>query len=171
MKKVVLVLIALLLATTMVFAQSNTETVQEAKPEVVDIKIWYSISGANGDFFKSQVEAFLANHPEIKAEMTYSGSYADSATKISAARLANEAPDMIITSASQLYPGEDGNFRMEELVKGQRNQLRRLPGRNSGVCEVQRKTCFTSVRNLNTDRLLQQGPCRKGRSGSPEESA
>lgn len=119
MKKVIILLIAMLAVTGMVFAQAATETApQEARPEVVGIKIWYSISGANGEFFKSQVEAFLAEHPEIKAEeITYSGSYADSATKISAARLAGEAPDMIITSASQLYPGEDGNFRMEELVK------------------------------------------------------
>ncbi len=117
MKKVVLVLIALLLATTVVFAQSSTETVKETRPDVVDIKIWYSIGGANGEFFKGQVEKFLADHPEIKAELTYTGNYADSHTKISAARLANEAPDMIIVSSAQLYPGEDGNFEMVEFAK------------------------------------------------------
>ena len=92
MKKVIILLIAMLAVTGMVFAQAATETApQEARPEVVGIKIWYSISGANGEFFKSQVEAFLAEHPEIKAEeITYSGSYNDSATKISAARLAGE---------------------------------------------------------------------------------
>lgn len=117
MKKVFLVLLALLIATTAVFAQSNTETATAAKPDVVDIRIWYSIGGASGQFFEEQVNTFLASHPEIKAELTYTGSYADSNTKIAAARLAGDAPDLIIVSASQLYPGEDGNFRMEELVK------------------------------------------------------
>ena len=117
MKKVFLVLLALLIATTAVFAQSSTETAAAAKPDVVDIRIWYSIGGASGQFFEQQVNTFLASHPEIKAELTYTGSYADSNTKIAAARLAGDAPDLIIVSASQLYPGEDGNFRMEELVK------------------------------------------------------
>ena len=117
MKKVFLVLLALLIAATAVFAQSSTETAAAAKPDVVDIRIWYSIGGASGQFFEQQVNTFLASHPEIKAELTYTGSYADSNTKIAAARLAGDAPDLIIVSASQLYPGEDGNFRMEELVK------------------------------------------------------
>ncbi len=117
MKKVFLVLLALLIATTAVFAQSSAETAAPAKPDVVNIRIWYSIGGASGQFFEQQVNTFLASHPEIKAELTYTGSYADSNTKIAAARLAGDAPDLIIVSASQLYPGEDGNFRMEELVK------------------------------------------------------
>ena len=81
------------------------------------IKVWYSISGTNGQFFESQVQAFMAQNPQIKVELTYTGSYADSATKISAAKLAGNSPDVIITSASQLYTGEDGNFMMEENVK------------------------------------------------------
>ena len=80
------------------------------------IKVWYSISGTNGQFFESQVQAFMAKYPQIKVELTYTGSYADSATKISAAKLAGNSPDIAITSASQLYTGEDGNFSMETDV-------------------------------------------------------
>ncbi len=118
MKKAILIGLVLLLATASVFAEGKTETSKtETKPEVVNLKVWYSISGKNGTFFESQVASFLEAHPEIKIELTYTGSYADSATKISAAKLAGTAPDLVFTSASQLYPGEDEDFSMEELVK------------------------------------------------------
>lgn len=118
MKKVILVVLVMMFAVTAVFAQAKSEAVgTETKPEVVNLKVWYSISGKNGTFFESQVASFLEDHPEIKVELTYTGSYADSATKISAAKLAGDAPDLVFTAASQLYTGEDGNFSMEELVK------------------------------------------------------
>lgn len=118
MKKAILIGLVLLLVGTSVFAEGKTETIKtETKPEVVNLKVWYSISGKNGTFFESQVASFLEAHPEIKIELTYTGSYADSATKISAAKLAGTAPDLVFTSASQLYPGEDEDFSMEELVK------------------------------------------------------
>lgn len=89
---------------------------QPAELAPATIKVWYSISGTNGQFFESQVQAFMAKYPNIKVELTYTGSYADSATKISAAKLAGNSPDIAITSASQLYTGEDGNFSMETDV-------------------------------------------------------
>lgn len=89
---------------------------QPAELVPATIKVWYSISGTNGQFFESQVQAFMAKYPNIKVELTYTGSYADSATKISAAKLAGNSPDIAITSASQLYTGEDGNFSMETDV-------------------------------------------------------
>ena len=81
------------------------------------LKVWYSISGTNGQFFESQVRAFQEQNPQISIELTYTGSYSDSATKISAAKLAGNAPDIAITSASQLYTGEDGNFQLETDVQ------------------------------------------------------
>lgn len=80
------------------------------------LKVWYSISGTNGQFFESQVKAFQEKNPQITIELTYTGGYADSATKISAAKLAGNSPDVAITSASQLYTGEDGNFQIETDV-------------------------------------------------------
>lgn len=80
------------------------------------LKVWYSISGTNGQFFESQVKAFMEQNPQITIELTYTGSYADSATKISAAKLAGNSPDVAITSASQLYTGEDDNFQIETDV-------------------------------------------------------
>ncbi len=90
--------------------------VEPKELEPASLKVWYSISGANGQFFEKQVRQFMEEHPQISIELTYTGSYADSATKISAAKLAGNSPDVIITSASQLYTGEDGDYRMETNV-------------------------------------------------------
>ena len=106
--------------TTEAASQSTSTTATSEQPKELapaTIKVWYSISGTNGQFFESQVQAFMKQYPQIKVELTYTGSYADSATKISAAKLAGNSPDVAITSASQLYTGEDGNFQIEEDVK------------------------------------------------------
>ena len=98
--------------------ENPAATAQSAPAELApaSLKVWYSISGTNGQFFESQVKAFLEQNPQITIELTYTGTYADSATKISAAKLAGNTPDVIITSASQLYTGEDGNFQIETDV-------------------------------------------------------
>lgn len=119
MKRFIAILLVALLCVTAIWATAVKEEVPDhgEKPELTKLKVWYSISGANGKFFEGQAAAFDEAHPEIELELTYTGSYADSATKISAAKLSGEAPDVIVTAASQLYTGEDGNFAMEEDVK------------------------------------------------------
>ena len=104
-------------ATTAPVATASAAASQPQEVPAATIKVWYSISGTNGQFFESQVQQFMQQYPQVNVELTYTGSYADSATKISAAKLAGNSPDVIITSASQLYTGEDGNFQMEENVK------------------------------------------------------
>lgn len=111
MKKI---LLAVLLVATLFCSQVFAEPQWPKK--TITIKVWYSISGENGNFFLSQVKAFEALHPNIKVETTYTGTYADSATKISAAKLSNRLPDMAITSSAQLYTGEDGNYSIEKSV-------------------------------------------------------
>ena len=105
-------------AATTAAAQTPAPAAAAAPAELApaSLKVWYSISGTNGQFFESQVKAFQEKNPQITIELTYTGSYADSATKISAAKLAGNSPDVIITSASQLYTGEDDNFQIETDV-------------------------------------------------------
>lgn len=119
MKKLIVLALVVLMCLSSVFANGMQEVASGhgTKPELTKLKVWYSISGTNGKFFESQAQAFDEAHPEIELELTYSGSYADSATKISAAKLSGDAPDVVITSASQLYTGEDGDFSIEEDVK------------------------------------------------------
>ena len=109
-------------ASTTSAPAASTATAESAAPvdtselAPTSLKVWYSISGSNGQFFESQVKAFQELYPQISIELTYTGSYADSATKISAAKLAGNSPDVAITSASQLYTGEDDNFQIETDV-------------------------------------------------------
>ncbi|MDD2231725.1 MAG: ABC transporter substrate-binding protein [Sphaerochaetaceae bacterium] len=121
MKKILVIALVALAACGFVFAKGASEASPAAeagpKPELTTLKVWYSISGNNGKFFESQAQAFDEAHPEIALELTYTGKYSDTATKVSAAKVSGEAPDVLITAASQLYTGEDGNFTIEEDVK------------------------------------------------------
>lgn len=114
MKKLISLLAVLLLVSAFVFAGGKEAEVVEDGP--VTLTIWYSISGNNGKFFEGLCSSFQEENPNITLEVTYSGSYADSATKISAAKMSGSQPDFILTSASQLYPGEDEYYLMEEKI-------------------------------------------------------
>jgi len=115
-KRFILMVLAIFLVTTMIFAQAAEESIPTAdKP--VKLQVWYALSGASGENFVAIAEAFQQDHPEIELELTYSGKYADTATKVSAAMLSGTNPDIAIMAAGQLYTGGRGNFDMETLAK------------------------------------------------------
>lgn len=116
MKRIASVTLMLLAVGALLFATGSKET-STTRPDVVKLQVWYAMSGASGETFLAQAQAFDAAHPEIELELTYSGSYADTATKVSAALLSGNAPDVAVMGAGQLYTGGRGNFAMEELVK------------------------------------------------------
>ena len=113
---------------------SGTATQTKATPtEVVKLQVWYAMSGASGEAFLSQAQAFDAAHPEIELELTYSGSYSDTATKVSAALLTGNEPDFAVMGAGQPYTGGQGNFDMEELVKDP-DQVRKEAAKADDAC-------------------------------------
>jgi len=119
MKRVIMVLLASAILMG-VYAQGQNEgkPAQSVEPTgPVKLQVWYALSGASGQTFVGQAQAFAKEHPEIELELTYSGSYADTATKVSAALLSGTAPDVAVMAAAQLYTGGQGNFEMESLVK------------------------------------------------------
>lgn len=115
MKRIASVVLMLLAVGALLFAGGAKEAT--ARPEVVKLQVWYAMSGASGEAFLAQAQAFDAARPDIELELTYSGSYADTATKVSAALLSGNAPDVAVMGAGQLYTGGRGNFAMEEFVK------------------------------------------------------
>ncbi|MCK9548630.1 MAG: ABC transporter substrate-binding protein [Sphaerochaeta sp.] len=115
MKKTTAIMLLLTLGISLVFATGAKEVT--ARPEVVKLQVWYAISGASGEQFLALAKAFDASRPDIELELTYSGSYADTATKVSAALLSGDEPDAAIMAAGQLYTGGRGDFSMEDLVK------------------------------------------------------
>jgi len=119
MKKFALLVALLVVCASMVFAAGQTEKAPPAtpRPAVVKLQVWYAMSGASGETFVKQAKAFDDARSDIELELTYSGSYADTATKVSAALLSGNAPDVAVMAAGQLYTGERGDFSMEQLVK------------------------------------------------------
>ncbi|MDY0289010.1 MAG: ABC transporter substrate-binding protein [Sphaerochaeta sp.] len=115
MKKTTVCVLIFVLAMALGFAQGSKETT--TRPEVVKLQVWYAISGASGEQFLALAKAFDAARPDIELELTYSGSYADTATKVSASLLSGNAPDTAIMAAGQLYTGGRNDYSMENLVQ------------------------------------------------------
>jgi sn-glycerol 3-phosphate transport system substrate-binding protein len=113
MRKSTFVFLMAVLTASRLFAGAQTET----KPDLVKLQVWYALGGAAGENFSRQAQEFDAARPDIELELTYSGSYADTATKVSAALMANDYPDVAVMAAGQLYTGARGDFSMEDLVK------------------------------------------------------
>lgn len=122
MKRFMKSLLLVLLSTMMLagcapkLEEKKFQPLEEPKEDVA-ITVWYAISGASGDAFKALVEKFAAENPKIKIELTFSGSYADTASKVSANLATGTAPDVALMAAGSLYTGGRGDFSMEELIE------------------------------------------------------
>jgi len=118
MKKFVLLVAVLMTIGSLLFATGVAEkpAATTPRPAVVKLQVWYAMSGASGETFVNQAKAFDEARADIELELTYSGSYADTATKVSAALLSGNAPDVAVMAAGQLYTGERGDFSMEQLI-------------------------------------------------------
>jgi len=87
--------------------------------EEVSLQVWYAVSGVTGEKFEALVKEWNAAHPNVTIELSYAGSYADAAEKISANKLTNTAPDVALISAAPLYTGgyQDGDWTIEGLIE------------------------------------------------------
>ena len=52
--------------------------------ENVHLTIWYAVSGVTAEKFEALVNEYVAANPNVTVELSYAGSYADAANKISA---------------------------------------------------------------------------------------
>lgn len=83
----------------------------------VKLTVWYAVSGDSGEAFKAMLDKFNAANPDIALSYSFSGNYADTATKISAALISKTAPDVSLLAAGPLYTGERGDFYLETKIK------------------------------------------------------
>ncbi len=97
-------------------AEPTTQKSVLSPGEKVKITVWYAISGNSGETFKSLVESFLASQDEVEIELSYSGSYADTANKVSAALLSNTEPNVALMSAGPLFTGARDNYFIEGKI-------------------------------------------------------
>jgi sn-glycerol 3-phosphate transport system substrate-binding protein len=106
LRKRIIALAALvaILATFAASAADNRPAVRGPDGKI-KLAVWFAISGANGEAFKKQVEAFNASQDKIVAEAIFVGSYADAATKMSTALEAKTEPNVALMAAGPLYTG------------------------------------------------------------------
>ena len=88
------------------------------KPEgEVKLEVWYAVSGVTGETFAKHVQEYMDANPNIKIELSYAGSYADCAEKVSANLLTNTAPDVALMAAGPLYTGARGDYTIETMIQ------------------------------------------------------
>ena len=98
--------------TTNVFEQFFTKPTEE-----VSLEVWYAVSGVTAEKFEALVNEYAAANPNVKIELSYAGSYADAASKISANQLTGTAPDLALISGAPMYTGSRGDWAIEELIE------------------------------------------------------
>lgn len=80
------------------------------------LTVWYSVSGTSGELFNELSEKFAKEYG-VELELSYQGSSSDIASKVSAALLKGNQPDVALMYAGPLYTGGEGDFRIRELLK------------------------------------------------------
>ena len=83
----------------------------------VHLTVWYAVSGVTAEKFEALVNEYAAANPNVKIELSYAGSYADAASKISANQLTGTAPDVALISGAPMYTGGRGDWAIEKLIE------------------------------------------------------
>ena len=149
MKKSIALLLALVMTLSLLVACNsnggNKTNVNEklfTKPtEEVTLDVWYAVSGITATTFEALVNEYIAANPNIKINISYAGSYADCAEKISANLLTGTAPDVALISAAPLYTGARGDYLIETLIEDPEFDKDDVENyvRKSGARVIQRK--------------------------------
>ena len=137
MKKIISLLLALVLVMGLVACGAKTEEPKTeapaapAEPEVTDefaklytkpteavsLEVWYAVSGVTAEKFEALVNEYAAANTNVTIELSYAGSYADAASKISANQLTGTAPDVALISGAPMYTGGRGDWAIEKLIE------------------------------------------------------
>lgn len=117
MKKFLSLVLVLLMVVSMMGAAFAEENALWTKPtEEVDLVFWYPLSGLYGDLLLSLVDQYQAENPNIHIEASYSGSYDETATKVSTNMAAGNVPDVVIGVGSTYTVGRGNHLFAEVLM-------------------------------------------------------
>ncbi len=116
MKKFLVSLLILVVATTMVFAGGSKETTG-AKEGPIELKFWSLFTGGDGEFFDAMIKAFNESQDEIVMvnDMVKFDNYY---TKLTTALAAGNAPDVIVVHQGNLlnYVPSGSLLALDEYV-------------------------------------------------------
>jgi len=93
MKKNLLILLVILLAVTTLFVGCKKK-VDVDESATVSIEFWHAMSGTRVELIQGIVDKFMAENPNIKVDVQYTGSYNDTLNKVKSAYKAGNAPDI-----------------------------------------------------------------------------
>ncbi len=118
-----LVLAVLLVAASLVTACGATPTAAPPTPTKapaapVNITFWYSIGGANGDALRAMADTFNKSQSAVVVEATYTGSYGDTAQKVTAALETKTLPNSGLVAAAPLFTGREKNYKILDYMNG-----------------------------------------------------
>ncbi len=120
-KKAGAALAAVLMLTTLAAGSTQAaitkEPAQLATSSKTKITAWYAISGNSAEKFLEQVAAFNKSQTAFEVVPSFSGSYADTATKISAALMSKTEPEVALMAAGPLYTGAREDYTMTKLME------------------------------------------------------
>ena len=134
MKKILALLLALVMVLGLAACGGSNAAVNEDAPATVEVseefkklytkptgdvslEVWYAVSGVTAEKFEALVNEYVAANPNVKVELSYAGSYADAASKISANQLTGTAPDLALISGAPMYTGSRGDWAIEKLIE------------------------------------------------------
>lgn len=104
-KKLVFLMSALLIAILLFTGCSSDagktgSAAQNSGP--VSLDFWYAIGGRNGEGLQQLVKEFNDSHPDIRVKATYQGDYYAHATKLQAALVSGNQPNIVMLEISQV---------------------------------------------------------------------
>ena len=88
---IAMILFVAMILPTALFAAGNVEVDESAD---VNIEFWHAMSGARVELIQGIVDKFMAENPNIKVDVQYTGSYNDTLNKVKSAYKAGNAPDI-----------------------------------------------------------------------------
>lgn len=132
-KKIIAGILSMVIASTLLLAGcgagaanvNNSSQGQSSNNGPVTIDFWYAIGGRNGEAVEKLVKDFNASHPNIIVKATYQGDYYANATKLQAALVSGNQPDVVMLEIAQVgqfgYSGALANlgqyFSQDEISK------------------------------------------------------
>ncbi len=117
-----LILASLLALVTLGFVSAADNRAAVRTPDgKIKLTLWFALAGANGDAFKAQVDGFNKSQDKVVVEPIFSGSYADTATKIVPALEAKAEPNVALMAAGPLYTGAYKNWAILDYINSDKD--------------------------------------------------
>jgi sn-glycerol 3-phosphate transport system substrate-binding protein len=85
--------------------------------EATEITFWYALSGSKGEVFKDLVEEFNDSQDEVYVKAIFSGKYAETAQKLTAAIAADILPNGGVVPAGPIFTGARDNYLILDYIE------------------------------------------------------